>query len=216
MGARLVSAIETEEGRRWDESKLKARTGGDAVSARFMRQDFFEYLPQFKLIIAGNHKPALRTVDEAIRRRLYLVPWAIVIPSAERDKTLGDKLRKEWPGILAWAIQGCLQWPRDGLAPPPAVTNATDAYMEAEDALGTWINEYCTLDPNAWTKTQTLFEGWKTWCEKSGEYVGTMKRFIQNLELRGPAYGIHYHRKDTGRGFRGVQCTGDAWTYKNG
>jgi putative DNA primase/helicase len=103
QGARLVSAIETEEGRRWDESKLKALTGGDTISARFMRQDFFEYRPQFKLIIAGNHKPALRSVDEAIRRRLHLVPWNVVIPPAERDKKLGEKLRAEWPGILAWA-----------------------------------------------------------------------------------------------------------------
>jgi putative DNA primase/helicase len=95
QGARLVTAIETEEGRRWDETKVKTLTGGDRVSARFMRQDFFEYQPQFKLMIAGNHKPALRSVDEAIRRRLHLVPWAVVIPPAERDKNLGDKLRAE-------------------------------------------------------------------------------------------------------------------------
>jgi putative DNA primase/helicase len=215
MGARLVSAIETEEGRRWDESKLKALTGGDPVSARFMRQDFFEYMPQFKLIIAGNDKPALRTVtvDEAIRRRLYLIPWAVVIPPAERDKTLGEKLRKEWPGILAWAVQGCLQWQEIGLAPPPAVTNATNAYMEAEDALGTWIGEYCMHDPNGWELTKTLFAGWKAWCEKSGEWIGTMKRFSQNLELRGPSYGIHYQRDRRGSGFRGVRLVGDAPNY---
>ena len=213
-GARLVTAIETEEGRRWDESKLKALTGGDVISARFMRQDFFEYRPQFKLIIAGNHKPSLRSVDEAIRRRLHLIPWNIVIPPAERDKKLTEKLHSEWPGILAWMIEGCLLWQRIGLAPPKAVTSATDAYMEAEDALTTWIDEYCVCDANSWERTQTLFAGWKVWCKKSGEYAGNMKRFAQTLELRGSAHGIVYQRhKEKGRGFRGLRVIGDAHHY---
>ncbi len=80
-GARLVTAIETEEGRRWAESRIKTLTGGDRVSARFMRQDFFEFTPQFKLVIAGNHKPSLRSVDEAIRRRFHLIPFAVTIPA---------------------------------------------------------------------------------------------------------------------------------------
>src|SRR5262249_47493040 len=160
---------ETEEGRRWDESKLKALTGGDPISARFMRQDFFEYTPQFKLIVAGNHKPALRSVDEAIRRRLCLVPWIIVIPPAERDNKLAEKFRREWRGILAWMVQGCTRWQRHGLAPPASVTNATEAYLEAEDALKVWIEECGELDANRWEPTQALFAGWKAWCEKSGE-----------------------------------------------
>src|SRR5437879_4712884 len=82
--ARLVTAIETEEGRRWAESKIKALTGGDRISARFMRQDFFEFTPAFKLVLAGNHKPGLRSVDEAIRRRLHLVPFTVTIPLSER------------------------------------------------------------------------------------------------------------------------------------
>src|SRR5262249_36251285 len=87
-GARLVTAVEIEEGRRWAESKIKALTGGDRISARFMRQDFFEYVPQFKLIMAGNHKPGLQSVDEAIRRRFNLIPFTITIPLAERDGRL--------------------------------------------------------------------------------------------------------------------------------
>ena len=86
-GARLVTAIETEEGRRWAESKIKALTGGDQIAARFMRQDFFEYAPQFKLVIAGNHKPGLRTVDEAIRRRFHLVPFTVTIPPQSATAT---------------------------------------------------------------------------------------------------------------------------------
>ena len=89
-GARLVTATETEEGRRWAESKIKALTGGDKIAARFMRQDYFEFIPQFKLLIAGNHKPGLRSVDEAIRRRFHLVPFTVTIPPAERDETLTE------------------------------------------------------------------------------------------------------------------------------
>ena len=130
-GARLVTAVETEEGRRWAESKIKALTGGDKIAARFMRQDFFEYTPQFKLLIAGNHKPGLRSVDEAIRRRLHLIPFTITIPAEERDLGLPDKLKAEAPGILNWMIDGCLQWQQIGLAPPKVVTDATAAYLRS-------------------------------------------------------------------------------------
>jgi putative DNA primase/helicase len=109
-GARLVTATETEEGRQWAESRIKSLTGGDRVSARFMRQDFFEYTPQFKLFIAGNHRPGLRSVDEAIRRRFHLIPFAVTIPAEERDGELTEKLKAEWPGILAWIVAGCLNW----------------------------------------------------------------------------------------------------------
>lgn len=209
-GARLVTSVETEEGRRWAENKIKALTGGDKISARFMRQDFFEFMPYFKLQIAGNHKPSLRSVDEAIRRRMHLVPWLIVIPPEERDKKLGEKLRAEWPGILAWIIEGCVQWQEVGLLPPKAVTSATDAYLEAEDALGIWIDEQCVRDPNAWEKTTTLYAAWKEWADKSGEYAGSMKRFLQTLELRGSSYGVVYERdRARGRGFRGLRLVGN-------
>jgi putative DNA primase/helicase len=123
QGARLVSAAETPESRRWAEGKIKALTGGDQVAARFMRQDFFQFVPQFKLFITGNCKPSLRTVDEAIRRRFHLIPFAITIPAPERDKHLGEKLRGEWPGILSWMLVGCLEWQQEGLNPPAVVTD---------------------------------------------------------------------------------------------
>jgi putative DNA primase/helicase len=126
-GARLVTANKTEEGRRWAESRIKTLTGGDKISARFMRQDFFEYIPQFKLIIAGNHKPGLRSVDEAIRRRFNLIPFTVTIPPEQRDENLGEKLKAELPGILAWMIQGCLDWQERGLDPPAIITDATAA-----------------------------------------------------------------------------------------
>jgi putative DNA primase/helicase len=184
-GARLVTSQETEEGRRWAESKIKALTGGDKISARLMRQDFFEFQPQFKLLIIGNHKPSLRSVDEAIRRRMNLIPFAVTIPEAERDKKLPDKIREEWPGILAWGIEGCLEWQRQGLAKPKALRKATDDYLAAEDAVAEFIAECCTTDPNDTALSSALFKRWSLWTVARGEFGGSQKRFSQTLEDRG-------------------------------
>jgi putative DNA primase/helicase len=200
-GARLVTAVETEEGRRWAESKVKALTGGDTISARFMRQDFFEYRPQFKLVIAGNHKPGLRSVDEAIRRRLNLIPFSVTIPPGERDKDLPAKLDAELPGILNWMIEGCLAWQRIGLAAPAVVTDATKAYLEAEDAMAAWLEECCHRDPQAWEKSSSLFVSWSAWAVKAGEQAGSQKRFSERLEAR----GIESQRRMNGRGFVGLK-----------
>jgi putative DNA primase/helicase len=98
QGAQLVTAIETEEGRRWAESKVKALTGGDRITARFMRQDFFEYTPQFKLLVAGNHKPGLKTPDHAMRWRFNMVPFTVTIPPEERDPDLGGEAKGRMAG----------------------------------------------------------------------------------------------------------------------
>jgi putative DNA primase/helicase len=207
-GARLVTAVETEEGRRWAESRIKALTGGDKIAARFMRQDFFEFTPQFKLVIAGNHKPGLRSVDEAIRRRFNLVPFNVTIPAEERDPKLREKLKAEWPGILRWLIDGCLAWQRQGLSPPAVVRDATSAYLDAEDALSTWIEECCNRDIDAWTTSTELFGSWKAWAESNGEFVGSPKRFAQNLEAR----SFQPVRKMRGRGFQGLSINRSAGT----
>ncbi|MGQ7793755.1 phage/plasmid primase, P4 family [Faunimonas sp. B44] len=200
-GARLVTAVETEEGRRWAESRIKTLTGGDPISARFMRQDFFEYVPQFKLAIAGNHKPGLRSVDEAIRRRFHLIPFAVTIPPAERDTDLTEKLKAEWPGILAWMVEGCREWQASGLRPPKAVTDATAAYLEAEDAVAAWLDEACERDPSATALSSTAFASWKLWAAAAGEHVGSQKKFIAALENRG------FHRRHTmhGSGLDGLK-----------
>lgn len=201
-GARLVTATEPEEGRRWAEAKIKALTGGDTVSARFMRQDFFEFSPQFKLVVAGNHKPGLSNIDEAIRRRLHLIPFTVTIPPEDRDLDLEEKLEGEWPGILRWAIGGCLQWQRGGLAPPEAVRAATDEYLESEDALAQWIGECCVTAPDEYATIAVLFASWKAWAEKAGEFVGSQKRFGQSLRDRGY---VPQRQGGTGRaGFMGI------------
>jgi P4 family phage/plasmid primase-like protien len=203
QGARLVTAQETEDGRRWAESKIKALTGGDAITARFMRGDFFTFTPQFKLLFAGNHKPALRNVDEAMRRRLHLVPFTVTIPAEKRDPTLPEKLKDEWPAILAWAIDGCLEWQRIGLAPPAAVLAATDEYLSDEDSFGTWLSECCERDSFSFEITRGLFASWKAWAERAGLQPGTEKRFVGNLRAR----GLEKTREGgTGRmGFAGVR-----------
>ena len=198
-GARLVSAIETEEGRRWAEAKIKALTGGDKVSARFMRQDFFEYVPQFKLVIAGNHKPSIRNVDVAMRRRLHLVPFTVTFPEERQDPQLPAKLLAEADGILAWMLTGCLEWQRVRLQPPQSVVDATEEYFGTEDALGRWLEERCFVESPARAPVAELYEDWRQWADKCGEYAGSIKRFSEMLtarkfercKLSGGARGFH-------------------------
>jgi putative DNA primase/helicase len=199
-GARFVTAIETEDGRWWAEARIKSLTGGDRITARFMRQDFFEYVPQFKLIVAGNHKPGLRNVDEAIRRRLHLVPFTVTIPEQERDPDLTATLQAEYSGILQWAIQGCLAWQQEGLNPPTVVRDATRGYLAAEDVVGRWIEERCMLRQDFWTAGAVLYADFQQWCEQAGERSGTKKRFSQTLEDRGFAH----ERTREARGFLGI------------
>lgn len=201
-GARFVAAIETEQGKRWAESKLKSLTGGDKIAARFMRQDFFEFFPQFKLFVAGNHKPAIRNIDEAMKRRLHLIPFTITVPPEKRDKHLQQKLLAERDGILAWALEGCLAWQRLGrLDPPQLVLDATDEYFEAEDALGRWMDERCLRVGTAKSLTAELFTDWKQWAEAAGEFVGSQKRFADLLLTR----GLEKWRNGMGlRGFLGI------------
>ena len=184
-GARLVTAVETEEGRRWAESKVKTLTGGDRIMARFMRQDFFEYVPQFKLTIAGNHKPGLRSVDEAIRRRFHLIPFNVKIPPEKRDTQLGERLRAEWGGILQWAIDGCIDWLERGLAPPSAVTEATEAYLDNEDSFARWLEECCCVGVNLQDTAARLWESWAEWADKSRVRVGNKNEFSDQLQGHG-------------------------------
>jgi len=201
MGARLVICPEVEQGRRWAEAKIKQLTGGDKISARFMRQDFFEYEPQFKLFITGNHKPSLRNVDEAMRRRFHLIPFTVTIPPDERDPRLAEKLKAEWPGILAWMIVGARKWYAEGLDKPAAVENATREYLEAEDTLLAWIEDRCEVGNNKITKFAALYADWKLWAENNNEYCGTEKAFATKLDEnnfpgeRGGADGAKMRRR---------------------
>jgi putative DNA primase/helicase len=201
MGARLVTAVETEEGRQWAEAKIKALTGGDEISARFMRQDFFTFTPVFKLMVAGNHKPRLRSVDEAIRRRLQMIPFDVTIPVDDRDKDLAEKLKAEWPAILRWMIDGCIKWQAKGLNPPQAVIAATNEYLESEDAISTWISDTCEIGPSKRAVNALLFASFRDWAEKNGEFAISQKALVSKLLLR---HGIKKSPDTHMRGLLGI------------
>lgn len=202
-GARLVTASETEEGRSWAEARIKQMTGGDRIAARFMRQDFFEYNPQFKLLIIGNHLPRLHNVTDATRRRFNVVPFTI--KPAAPDKDLESKLRVEAPGILRWAIEGCLEWQRDGLGQPPSVARATAEYFEGEDIFGQWLADSCRVERdnrNLWATTAELFLSWTSYATAAGEHVGTRKSFGERLRRE----GFEQTRIGDLRGVRGISA----------
>jgi len=205
QGARFVTATETESYRAWAEAKIKRLTGGDPIPARFMRQDYFQYIPQFKLVIAGNNKPTLRTNDEATRRRINLVPFTVTIPPAERDPELANKLQVEWGGILGWALEGCREWQLQGLNAPAIVRGATEEYLAAEDTLGQWLEECCNVGPELSSTVAELFRSWHSWWTQRGEeeipYTNkSCKWFSQELEKR----GMVRDRTSTERIFRGL------------
>jgi putative DNA primase/helicase len=189
-GARLVTANETEEGKRWNEARLKEMTGGGKITAHFMRQDNFTYIPHFKLFFVGNYKPGLRSVDEAIRARIRLIPFDFVIPLEKRDPQFPEKLREEWGGILQWMINGCLNWQKEGFKVPDKIRAATDQYLDEEDSLLAWFETNCVRDPNGSTETVALFENYKQYCDKANEWPGTMRRFSQKLEDRSKQLGL--------------------------
>lgn len=183
QGARLVTGSETEEGKRWADARIKALTGGDPLTARFMRQDNFTFTPQFKLMIAGNHMPLLASVDDAMRRRLYLVPF--VSTPARVDEQLEEKLRAEHGRILQWAIEGCLLWQQDGLPRPAAVRAATDSYFEDQDLFGQWIAERCEVEAGAWEQPARLYQSWSAFAKEAGDEPGGLKSLRPRLERRG-------------------------------
>jgi putative DNA primase/helicase len=202
---RLTVAQETPNGRAWDEAKIKNTTGGDPITARFMRQDFFDFDPTHKLIIAGNHKPRLKVVDEAIRARLRLVPFAVTIPAEERDPELTEKLKAEWPSILRWIIDGCLDWQANGLGVPLIVREASDDYFHAQDAVAHWLDDCTVRRQLAFTRSKALFASWVVWSTERGIDVGTDKSFIQALKDR----GWTFKRTMTGGGFKDVILKGE-------
>jgi putative DNA primase/helicase len=164
--ARLVITEESGAGGKWNESRIKHLTGGGKITARFMREDDFEFIPNFKLLIASNHKPSIRSVDEAMKARLHMVPFNITIPADERDPNLLEKLEEEWPQILGWMLDGCAEWQQHGLTPPDEVKAATERYMESEDILGDWINANCVMEGEC--DASDAFKNYGRWCDEQG------------------------------------------------
>jgi putative DNA primase/helicase len=207
-GTRFVAATETGEGRRLNEALVKRMTGGDTIVARFMRGEWFEFPATFKVVLATNHRPEIRGTDEAIWRRIRLVPFTVTIPTEERDPTLAAQLREELPGILAWAVAGCLAWQRDGLNTAEAVDAATTAYRGDMDMLGEFFEECCVIDPNVRAKAGDLYATFTAWGERNGTPKAerlSQQSFGRRLSERGYAQ----ERRNSGRWWVGVGIRDD-------
>ena len=187
QGARIVVASETSTGQRWNESRIKTMTGGDPLTANFMYNDPFTFIPTFKLIFLGNHRPRLVNVDHSIKRRLYMIPFDHKVPEKEIIFDLDIKLQKEAPAIMQWALEGCLEWQQTGLNPPDAVLGATADYFEAEDKIGTFLDECCHEEQSMTVGSTELYSAFTVWADGQGEYVEKRTVFFDMLRARGYA-----------------------------
>lgn len=184
-GARFVSATESEEGARLAESLVKQLTGGEAIQARFLYQENFEYIPQFKIFFTTNHKPVIKGSDEGIWRRIRLIPFTVTIPEEKKDTRLPEKLKAEMPGILRWAVEGCLKWQREGLGNPDEIKQATEGYKAEMDSLGAFIADCCVVNELAKCWGSDLYTAYQKWCDENGEYEIGKRKFNKRLEERG-------------------------------
>jgi putative DNA primase/helicase len=206
-GARVVTASEVEEGMRWDEAKLKAISGGDRITARFMRGDFFTFYPQFKLLLAGNHRPRMRSADDAMRRRMQVIPFRH--KPRKIDKDLREKLKGELGGILRWALEGEAERRHlGGLNPPQAVIYATNEYFEAENTIGRWVDGRCEIGVDYWAETtDELYPDYVSWAKRVGEFVLSERVFSQKLEqISGVKKAKHPRSRRSG--FAGLRLRG--------
>jgi putative DNA primase/helicase len=202
-GARLAVAQETKEGGRWDEAQVKSMVGGDRMAARFVCKDLTEFRPTFKLIFSSNHRPPLTTVDAAMRRRIQMVNFAAKVEEGNVDIRLGEKLQREYPAILRWAITGCLAWQDGGLMPPKAVTDATKQYLVAQDVLGQWLNDCCDVVDDYKERKLDLYQSWDAWAKPQNERAYTSQRDLSAaLEKRGLQVRYNHKGQECLVGFR--------------
>lgn len=185
-GARLVVVSETSEGMRLNEGRIKAMTGRNRVTARFLHQEFFSFVPEFKLLIETNHRPQITGTDTAIWNRVKPLPFVNVVPKEQRDERLPDKLRAELPGILNWALEGCAEWQRDGLGEPEAVREANSEYRDQSDRLKEFIDERCDNgNPDARTKGTEVYRAYQSFCNQRGYHPLNNQRFAEAMKERG-------------------------------
>lgn len=184
-GARFVSAVESEEGQQLSEALVKQITGGEKMSARFLRQEYFEFTPEFKVFFTTNHKPIIKNNDEGIWRRVKLIPFTVTIPEDKIDYDLPKKLKSEMTGILNWAVEGCLKWQQNGLGESKAIKQATSEYREDMDILGPFFEEVCVIHPSAKIEAKRIYESYKKWCYSNDELELKNRPFYRQLETRG-------------------------------
>lgn len=194
--ARFVVSEEPTEGIRLNEGLLKQLTGGSKVTCRFLYGDEFEYTPEFKIWIATNHKPVIRGTDFGIWRRIKLIPFEVNIPADKVDKNLKYKLRKEFPQILAWAVEGCMLWQKEGLEEPECVLDATKEYKQEMDLVAGFVEQCVIIDYTAdRIMASDLFSVYSKWAKQNNEYEMSSKKFFTEIAKKLP---------DKGRNSKGI------------
>lgn len=201
-GARMVTAIEANFNRQLNEARIKGLTGGDPITARLLYSNYSEFTPEFKLWLSANDRPRVRETDDAFWRRVRVIPFEVEIPLNERDGDLPNKLNAEWPGILKWAVRGCLKWQREGLAEPSAVRQATGDWRKAADHLTRFVREALILDPEGAVSASALYNHYKGWCAKNGEQAMSTKAIKAGL---GNSFDLKHKRTKVGSQWFGVK-----------
>lgn len=199
-GVRFVTATEPEANQSFAEGVLKQITGGDTITARYLHQEYFDFIPAFKLFLATNHKPHVKGTDTGIWRRIRLIPFEVTIPKEQRDHQLGQRLLEELPGILAWAVRGCSAWQESGLGVPQQVMAATDDYAREMDTVARYIDECCDMQRGLRCTNNDLYAAYQNWCEQEGEEVLPKTTFFK--QIRGK--GFVATRNSLNRGWNGI------------
>ena len=199
-GSRLVTTTEGEEGKSLSESLVKKITGGDPLVARFLFREFFQFIPEFKIFLATNHKPKIRGTDHAIWSRIKLIPFNVVIPESEINHDLPDQLRDEAPGIVNWLVEGCQEWQNHGLGDAAEVTEATQNYRNDLDTVSNFLTQECVEDENAQEIFGAIYANYENWCSSNGDRAESKKKFSTLLQAK----GIQTGRNSTTRFVRGI------------
>lgn len=200
VGKRLVTSSETRERTRLNEARVKALTGGDPITARFLYREYFTFTPQFKTWLAVNHKPRVSDDSVGFWRRVRLIPFDAQFSGDDADPNLYEKLQLEAEGILNWAIQGCALWQSHGLEPPDSISHATAAYREEQDVFGQFISDCCVEGPELWADFGDLYEAYSRWAEENGLRAMPKSPFGIKLSERGYSKG----RTSTTRYYKGI------------
>jgi putative DNA primase/helicase len=197
FGARFVTANEVPDGRSWNEARLKELTGEDRLTARRMYENFWTFEPTHKLWISGNYRPRVHGDDFGLWRRVRLIPFEARF---DVNKSLLEELFADLPGVLAWAVEGCLAWQREGLGLPERVRAATAEYQERENVVGQFVDEACYRNKDLVSATADLYGGFTRWCERAGERPAAKRGFSERLER----LGFKRSGNKNSRGFIGI------------
>ncbi len=205
-GRRFITASETQEGKPLNEGRLKYLTGSESITARFLRQEWFTFKPQMKLWFAVNKKPRVRDESHGFWRRMRLIPFEERFEGSRDDKQLSEKLEQELPGILAWAVEGCLLWQQEGLDPPPdLIVKATEDYRRDQDPLGDWLSERTESGTGEKFQAsfQELFKDYREWATD----LGISERDQVGYNVFGRRMGDLFEKVHTrhGKAYRGIR-----------